>query len=186
MANADRPCGFIPRRHMGGGQIRAQDGFKILHAYATSLFRGDAVVLTSGFINRAADNSAAILGVFAGCRYFDNATKRVVFSPYWPASQATDGDMDPEAFVYVDRNITYYTETDTDTAYVDATHKGGSYDIELDHAGSVYTGQSGMEIDLGDTGTGHFKVLGLVDEPSNAAGVNAKIEVVVAAPLYQL
>jgi hypothetical protein len=40
-----------------------------------------------------------------------------------------------------------------------------------------------MEIDLADTGTGQFQILGLIDEPGNAAGVNAKVEVIINVPL---
>ena len=181
MANADQPNGFRPVGHVSGGVIRFQDGFKIEAAYATALFRGDAVVLTSGFVVKATDSSTLILGVFWGCRYRDSdgATK---FRPDWVASTATLGSEAVEAFVHVDPGIIYRVQTDTGTAYVDATHTGGTYDIEIDHAGSAITGQSGMEIDLNDTSDGQFRVLGLVDEPGNAAGVNAKILVVNSLP----
>jgi len=182
MPNADQPMGFVPRRHIQGGTPRHQDGFKIASGYATNIFRGDAVVLTAGFLAIATDASAAILGIFSGCRYRD-ASGKTNFSPYWPASTVTLGAEDVEAFIYTDRGISYRVQTDTGTAYVDATHKGAAFDIELDHAGNTFTGQSGMEIDLADVGTVQFRVIGLIDEPNNAAGVNAKIEVVINAPL---
>lgn len=185
MANPDQPTGFTPLRHLAGGVIRMADGFKISDNYGVALYAGDAVVLTSGRLAIGADNSSAILGVFAGVRYRDTDGK-TWFKRYWAANTRTLNAEDAEAFVYVDRNITYRVQSDTTTAYVDTTHKGGKYDIQLDHAGSTYTGQSGMEIDLNDSGTGHFMVLGLIDEPTNAAGTNAKLEVVCAAPLYQL
>jgi hypothetical protein len=178
MPNRDEPNGFTPFRHRGGGVIRAGGPYKVEHGYTTALYTGDAVILSSGFVVRAADNSATILGIFAGCKY--RATDgSVVISNYWPASTATLGDEDVEAFVFDDPKISYRVQTDTGTAYVDATHKGWVFDIELDHAGSAITGQSGMEIDLNDTGTGQFKVIGLIDEADNAAGVNAKVEVVI-------
>ena len=49
MANVDQPSGFIPHNHLQGGLIRYQGGFKISAAFATALYRGDAVVLTSGY-----------------------------------------------------------------------------------------------------------------------------------------
>lgn len=183
MANADRPSGFMPRRHAFGGVIRANP-YKIDSEYATGLFTGDAVILSSGYVAIAADDSSVLLGVFAGCQY--RATDgEIKFSKHWPASTATLGGEDPICWVWDDPGIVYAAQTDTGTAYVDATHKGGVFDVELDHTGNTTTGQSGMEIDLNDTGTGQFLVLGLIDEPGNAAGVNAKVEVKVAISLVQ-
>ena len=182
MANADRPSGFTPRRHAFGGVIRANP-YKIDNGYGTGLFTGDMVILTSGYLVIGAQDSSVPLGIFNGCQYIA-ADGSVVFSKTWPASTATNGE-DPIAWVFDDPGIVYTAQTDTGTAYVDATHKGGVYDIELDHSGNTTTGQSGMEIDLSDTGTGQWLVLGLVDEPGNAAGVNAKVEVKLAISLIQ-
>jgi hypothetical protein len=182
MPNIDAPRGFEPLRHVKGGVIRASGTYKIQSGYATSLFTGDAVIANANYLNVAADNSAVIAGIFAGCRY-RASDGSVVFSNYWPASTATLGSEDVQAYVFDDPGISYRVQTDTGTAYVDATHKGNVYDIELDHAGSAITGQSGMEIDLADTGTGQFQILGLIDEPGNAAGVNAKVEVIINVPL---
>ncbi len=176
MANADAPRGFVPCGHKGGGKVRAASGYKIAYNYATALFNGDAVILSSGKVAKCADDSSTILGVFAGCQYKNDAGE-VIFSKYWPGVALSDSAAVVEAFVYADPGIIYEVQTDTGTAYVDATHIGNSYDIELDHAGSTLTGQSGMEIDLGDTGTGQWTVLGLVNRPNNEAGVNAKIRV---------
>jgi hypothetical protein len=160
--------------------IRASGDYKIASGYATALYHGDAVILSSGKLAVAADDSAQVLGVFAGCQFrtTDGETK---FQPYWPAAQATLNSEDAQAWVYDDPMISYKVQCDTGTAYVDATHKGASYDLEKDHAGSVVTGRSGMELDLSDTGTGQFKVIGLIDAADNAAGVNAKVEVIVDA-----
>ena len=184
MANADRPSGFMPMRHAFGGVIRANP-YKITDAYATGLFTGDMVILSSGFLAIGAENSATPLGVFSGCQY-RNTDGEVKFSKYWPAAQATLGAAnDTIAWVYDDPGIVFRVQSDTGTAYVVATHMGGVFDIELDHAGSTTTGQSGMEIDLNDTGTGQWLVLGLIDEPGNAVGVNAKLEVKMAISLVQ-
>lgn len=183
MANANQPQGFIPRRHKGGGVVRHFEPFKIQSGYATNLFRGDAVILTAGYVTKALENSAAILGIFDGVRYRD-ATGKTNFSPIWVASTVTLGAEDVECFVMIDREITYRVQTSIGTAYVDATNKGVAYDLISTNAGSAITGQSGMELNLGDTGTGQFRVVGLIDEPNNAAGLNAKVEVVINTPLY--
>lgn len=183
MANADTARGFVPRRHAGGGVIRASGNYKIDNAYGTSIFTGDAVVLASGYITIALENSANPVGVFAGCQYrtADGETK---FSPYWPASTATLNDEDVQAWVYDDPMIVYEVQTETATAYVNATHQGTSYDLQSG-TGSTITGLSAMELDLGDTGTGQWKVLGLVDRPGNAVGTHAKVEVILDAALLK-
>jgi hypothetical protein len=179
MANRDAPLGFQPYRHLGGGVVRASGAYKIESAYGTSIFRGDAVILTSGFVTIGLENSGTILGIFAGCQYrtADGETK---FSPYWPASTVTLNSEAVQAFVYDDPMISYKVQCDTGTDYVDATHKATSVDLQST-AGSTITGMSKMEVDLGDTGTGQFKVIGLIDEPGNAVGAHAKLEVIIDA-----
>lgn len=183
MANADRPSGFTPLRHAFGGVIRANP-YKITAAYATGLFTGDMVILSSGVLAVGAQDSAVPLGIFAGCQWI-GTDGSVQFSKHWPASQATLGSVDALAWVYDDPGIVYSVQTETSSTYAVATHDGNVYDIELDHAGNTTTGQSGMEIDLTDTGTGQWLVLGLIDMPGNAAGVNAKVAVKLAISLVQ-
>lgn len=172
MANVDRPNGFTPAGHKGGGTIRAAE-FEIAYNYATALYSGDAVILSSGKVNVAADDSAAILGVFAGCQYANDAGE-IIFSPYWPGVALADSAKVVKAFVYVDPDILYEVQTDTGTTSSIA-NVGVSYDIEKDHSGSATTGRSGMELDLSDTGTGQFTVYGLSQTPNNAWGTNAKV-----------
>ncbi len=172
MANTDRPNGFTPCGHKGGGAIRNEE-FKIKYDYATALYSGDAVILASGYVNQAAQDSSTILGIFAGCHYKNNAGE-VIFSPYWPGVALSDTAADIRALVYVDPNILFEVQTDTGTVSTIAS-VGVAYDIELDHSGSTVTGRSGMELDISDTGTGQFTVVGLVDRPDNAYGTNSKL-----------
>jgi hypothetical protein len=170
--NTDRPNGFTPVGHKGGGTVRAAE-FEILYSYATAVYSGDAVILSSGYVNQAAQDSASVLGVFAGCQYVDNSGN-VIFSPYWPGVALTDSGKKVKAFVYVDPDILYEVQTDTGTTSTIAS-VGVAYDIELDHSGSATTGRSGMELDISDTGTGQFTIYGLADRPDNAWGINAKV-----------
>lgn len=174
MANVDRPNGFTPCGHKSGGVIRAAE-YEIAYNYATALYSGDAVILSSGYVNVAADDSATILGVFAGCQYANDAGE-IQFSPYWPGVALADSAKVVKAFVYVDPNILYEVQSDTGTASTIA-NIGVSYDIEKDHSGSATTGRSGQELDLNDTGTGQFTVYALSQTPNNAFGTNSKLVV---------
>lgn len=180
MANADTPRGFVPCGHKGGGTIRAAE-FKIAYNYATAIYTGDSVILASGYVNIGAQDSATVLGVFAGCEYRDNSGN-VVFSKYWPGTALTDTAAVVKAYVYADPDILYEVQTDTGTTSTIAS-VGVAYDMEADHAGSTLTGQSGQEIDISDTGTGQWMIYGLVDRPDNAWGVNAKVVVFNNVPL---
>ena len=181
MANVDRPNGFVPVGHKGGGTIRTQE-FLISEDYATAIYSGDSVILASGYVNIAAPDSATlVLGVFAGCQY-TNDSGEVIFSPYWPGVNLAGTTKVVKAMVYVDRDIIYEVQTDTGTTSTQAS-VGVVYDIEIDHAGSTTTGRSGQEIDISDTTNPHWRVVGLVDKPDNAWGVNAKVLVINDTPL---
>lgn len=179
MANSNAYQGFQPYRHTGGGRIRSSGYYKIQSAYATNLFTGDPVVLTSGYLARAANNSGTIIGIFSGVRFRDSSLTGINFRNYWPASTATLNSEDAQAYVFDDPMISYRCQCSVDLAYVDATHKMGGFALVLTNAGSTATGFSGAELNLNDSGVAQFLVLGLIDEPSNAVGLNAKVEVLV-------
>jgi hypothetical protein len=181
MANTDNPRGFEAVGHVNGGVIREAQ-FEILYSYGTALFRGDAVIFASGYVNKAADSSSAILGVFNGCEYVDDSGTKV-YSQTWPGVALADSAKKVTAHVYVDPGIIFRVQTDTGTASTIA-NVGVAYDIELDHSGATATGQSGMELDLGDTGTGQFKIIGLDTTVGNAWGTNSKVLVVNAVPVF--
>jgi hypothetical protein len=180
MANVDAPRGFVPCGHKGGGEIRTAE-FTIAYNYGTAIYYGDSVILASGLVNIAAQDSATVLGVFAGCEYRNNAGE-VIFSKYWPGVALTDTAAVVKALVYVDPDILYEVQTDTGTTSTVAS-VGVAYDMEADHAGSTLTGQSGQEIDISDTGTGQWMVYGLAAKADNAWGINAKVIVFNNVPL---
>jgi hypothetical protein len=185
MANVNAPMGFMPVRHINGGLVRSNP-YAITDAYATSLYTGDAVVITSGALAIGAENSALLVGVFAGCQFLDSSgVPGARFSPYWPASTATTGAVGAIAWVWDDPGTIFRAQCSVGTAFAKATHIGGSYDLITTNAGSTLTGQSGMEVNLGDTGTGQFLVMRLIEEPGNAVGTNAKVEVIIRKHLWK-
>lgn len=180
MANTDAPRGFVPVGHKGGGDIRTAE-FQVKYDYATAIYTGDSVIFTSGYVTIGAQDSSAVLGVFAGCEYRDNSGN-VVFSKYWPGVALTDTAAVVKALVYVDPDILYEVQTDTGTTSSIAS-VGVAYDMEADHSGSTLTGQSGQEIDISDTGTGQWMVYGLAAKADNAWGINAKVIVFNNVPI---
>lgn len=173
MANADTPFGFKVAGHKNGGTAR-HTTFNIAYNYATPIYCGDAVVLTSGKVAVAAADSATILGIFDGCSY-KNAAGEQVFSRYWPGVALTDSAAVVTAYVYADKGILFEVQTADAVPYVDATHVGTACDLVATAGASATTGQSSQEITAGTTSDAQFMIHGLVNRPDNAAGANAKV-----------
>jgi len=91
------PYGFKPV-NLIGGQVYAGSTreYAIQYNYATSIFYGDFVTVSSGLVTRASiTNSTSgkqTIGVFLGCSYTNPTTKQRLFSQYYPANTAA-GDI---------------------------------------------------------------------------------------------
>ena len=64
MANTDAPNGFTPAYHIYGGTIRPAE-MRIASGTSTSIFSGDVVTLSSGYVTQAGATDTPI-GVFYG------------------------------------------------------------------------------------------------------------------------
>lgn len=174
MANTNAPFGFRPRRHLTGGNIR-QSEYSIASAYNTNIFKGDPVEMTGTGKNvqLAAAANADNIGIFAGVRYV-NAQGEQKFSKHWPADQVATEIV---AYVYDDPNIVYECQIDT----IAEADVGNQVDWNAG-TGSTTTGVSGAYADESTKGTtgGALRILGLVQNPRNAYGAYAKIEVAFA------
>jgi len=183
MANADRPSGFTPLRHLTGGTIRTTE-MPIAKETAAAIYTGDLVtLLATGYISVGTASTVSLAGVFAGCK-FTNAQGEIKFSKYWPAAQATLGDADAVGYVYMDPNIIYSVQTSGTGAFAD---NGKWIDME-DSEGSTAiknnTGQSQQEANENATSAVVLRQLGLVPRADNAWGANADIEVIIALHAY--
>lgn len=97
----DAPYGLKPINLIGGqvfsGSTRM---YPIQYGYATNIFNGDFVVLSRGFVTRAAvaatTSSNAVTGVFLGCSFTNPVTKQKTFSQFWPT-----GTLAGDAVAYV-------------------------------------------------------------------------------------
>jgi hypothetical protein len=185
MANLNAANGFTPVRHLKGGVIRFDGGFKIASALASDIFSGDLVLSTGSdkyidiAIGAAGTASGAILGVFAGVRYVD-ANGDVKFMKNWISGTATLGAQDAEAYVYTDPDIVYKAQAIT----IAAANVGQRADMDDTNAGSAATGISAQRVDSTFGATGQLKVLGLAQEPDGVFeseyGANAKVYVTIS------
>ena len=94
----DAPYGLKPI-NLIGGQVFAGSTrmYPIQYNYATDIFYGDFVVLSRGYITRAAvstgTGSNQVTGIFLGCSFTSPTTKQKIFSQFWsgvPSSAAGD------------------------------------------------------------------------------------------------
>ena len=162
------PVGFVPEKYLNNSTWSGQFGnYQIVDAYATSLFLGDPVTLTGGYLIIGA-TSAPLVGIFAGCSYVTLAGINT-FSPYWPASTSTLAAVGATAQVVDDPNVLFNVQLDATAA--DQVDIGENANF-VSHAGNTVTGISGYA--LGDPATGNatynFKVNSLVPVPNNVFG----------------
>lgn len=170
--NADTPFGLRPHRHHGGGLIRYTE-YPIASGYATDIVCQDAVKLAAdGTIQRAAAGDT-ILGVFMGCRYV-NSEGKPRFSAFWPASTV---DANARAMVIDDPDVEFEIQANGDVEAVDV---GTNADLAVS-AGDKVFGVSRMELDAATkaAGSAQLRILGRVDDPTNAYGTNVKLRVLI-------
>ena len=181
MANVNAPNGFTPLRHLTGGVIRPQE-YPIANGYAATLASGDLVTMTTdGTVIRGTAGGNA-LGVFYGVEYIENSTGDVKFSKVWNANTEVKANTTVKAYVYDDPNITYKVQCNGTFA---AANVGELANVTIGTYNSTF-GYSTDELDIATLGTGSLvlRILRLVDEPNNAAGADAKVEVVINKSLY--
>lgn len=157
MANRDNPTGFVPVRHLTGGEIRTEA--VLLAAANAAIGIGDLLVRTSaGVWDRWA--SGAVSGVAA------------------QSSSASSGGV--EIAAYIDPNIVFAAQTDNGTGTL--TAQTGLNLNATAIAGTPVNGRSIYEIDESSGATTidlPLKVIGLSKQVGNAFGQFNRLEVVI-------
>ena len=154
MANSNVKFGLKPINAMGGTNPGSTNMYFIA-SDASAIFQGSPVQaeLSGGTVQvlgNATGDTKQILGVFAGCEYVDNTTKKLKFSNTWPGSGSADTNHDIKGFVYdnpMQRFIICSDGTNTDRA----TAKADVFktaEIENATSGNTTTGISTAQIDI--------------------------------------
>jgi len=167
MANTDAPNGFTPAYHMYGGVIRPAR-MRIASATDASIFSGDVVTLSSGYVIQSTATTTPI-GVFYGV-YYTATDGTPTFSKVWTADTATQGSADAEALVYNDPGIVYEAQFTAGTPAV--SFIGSKYTLSTT-AGSTTNGRS-KEGATATTSSGVALCVGFNLAPSNAIGAYAR------------
>ena len=189
MANSNVKFGLKPINAMGGTNPGSTNMYFIA-SNASAIFQGSPVQaeLSGGTIQvlgNATGDTKQILGVFAGCEYVDNVTKKLKFSNTWPGSGSADTNHDIKGFVYdnpMQRFIICSDGTNTDRA----TAKADVFktaEIENATAGNTTTGISNAQIDISTAEdsdpSNPLLILGIQEDVENADHSAAGIQYIV-------
>jgi len=183
MANIDKAFGLRPIGNLSATGAQKQYGYEIADNQAGTIFQGDLVVLTAGYISRflPATHTAAV-GVFNGCNYIDPTTGKPTFKNFYPGSvNITSGKI--IADVIDDPSQLFLIQCDASIAAADI---GKNADV-IGTGGSTTTGVSTMELNsstLATTAALNLKTVGLYNVPSNEIGTNAVVVVKINEHVY--
>ena len=180
MANTFAPFGFRPIS-TSNGPMNWRISTRRVASSAGAIYRGDAVVpvtgTANGYIIQATASTVPLAGVFWGCQYLSTSQKRVIWSQYWPGSDAT-GDViayvidDPNARFVVQTSGASFQITGTNTTFT-SSPVGQLAQLNVG-TGSTTTQQSGMYLDtVGTTATYPFQIVDMVIDPPGSNGSDA-------------
>lgn len=180
MANIDAAFGLRPVGEVGSG---VQNGgvtlYTIVDNYATSIYKGDHVMSSGGYVIAGTTSGSTNLGVFNGCFYIDPNTAKPTWSNYYSQVNVTgsgsiSGSTNIDAYIYDDPRKIFEIQCDGTIAKTDI---GKNADTTLGTASTV-NGQSVTELKasgIATTAALQLKVMGISKDPSNsdASAANA-------------
>jgi len=183
MANIDKAFGLRPIGNLSATGAQKQYGYEIADNQSGTIFQGDLVVLTAGYISRflPASHTAAV-GVFNGCNYIDPTTGKPTFKNFYPGSvNITSGKI--IADVIDDPSQLFLVQCDAGFVAADV---GKNADV-IGTGGSTTTGVSTMELNsatLAVTAALNLKTVGLYNVPGNDFGSFAVVVVKINEHVY--
>jgi len=191
MSSTSAPYGFRPSYH-NSGQMRPK-AYTITSTYATSIFSGDPVKLTSdGVIQLGSSDGTrsgttdgvTLLGIFAGVQYYDSTGKPTI-APFW-----TGGTTGTQivAWVYDDPETIYdvqYANPGTPGTDSVQTAVGAEADWRVaSPGGSTSTGISSTYLSALQSTSGQFQITGFaynINDSLTDAYVNVTVRINEAA-----
>ena len=166
MANVDKAFGLRPYKG-AGWPVQQANKYNISPSsgYATSIYQGDIVIFSGGYINTAAVSSANIVGVFSHT-YYVASDGTPTFKNYYPASTTALGSGAIEVYIYDDPNQLFLVQADGASA---VTCIGRNADTD-GIGGSTSTGVASRELDSSTIDTTlalQLKIVGVVQDDVN-------------------
>ena len=191
MSSTSAPYGFRPSYH-NSGQMRPK-AYTITSTYATSIFSGDPVKLTSdGVIQLGSSDGTrsgttdgvTLLGIFAGVEFLDSTGKPTI-SPFWTGGTTGTNIV---AWVYDDPETLYdvqYANPGTPGTTSVQTAVGAECDWRVaSPGGSTATGLSNTYLTATQSTSGQFQITGFaydINDSLTDAYVNVTVRLNEAA-----
>lgn len=184
MANTNAPFGFKEDGLAGGASAPTAALVERQILYTDSaIFKGDPVLnVAGGYISKWVNGSdrKLLAGVFNGCRYLSLSQGKVVYSNYWPGSDAAAGTV----FGYITPCIPgaaqqfYVQAASGPITFADI---GQNADVTMG-AGNTITGLSTSTLsDLGTAATLPFVITGLYPGVGNGSDPATAYNIVIVA-----
>ena len=169
----DKPYGLKPV-NLIGGQVYAGSTrlIAIASGEGTSIFFGDAVKLSGGYITRdPADSAMTPVGIFMGCTYTDPNSNQKVFKQYFPAGTVA---ADIKAYVVDDYDALFKVAVvSSGTTISGVTQAAVGLNAALvDNTGSTITGDSAVAISATTATNGALpvRIVDIVPDTANSLG----------------
>ena len=174
--------GLIPAGRLGGGpSIQGQGKYKIDAGHSTTIYNGEAVKISSGYVVGGNGSAADIVGVLNGIFYNDANTLKPTFANFYKATITPANSEDTVAFVIDDPFQQYVVSTDDARTQAQFL---ATYDMNSS-AGSDTTGKSSSTLDIGTTSANgkQFRMLRSAEDPENEDATAVRHSVVVVSNL---
>ena len=183
MANRNtQGFGLIPAGRMGGTPaIQGQGKYFIDAGHSTTIYNGEAVKISSGYVVGGNGSAADIIGVLNGIFFNAADTNKPTFSNFYKATITPANSEDTTAFVIDDPFQQYVVAADDATGVTTILE---TYDMNTS-AGSDTTGKSSATLDIGTTSANgkQFRLLRSAEDPDNEDATAAFASVVVVSNL---
>jgi len=159
----------------GAADNSAATAYEISATQTSVIYQGGIVIPTADGTIDIADGAVAPLGVFNGCEYVDSATKKKVWSNYWPGSNnvSVDTNYPIVAYVFDDPMQLYVVvadegNTNRATALADVFSNASMASL---NGGSTNTGRASDMLDISTaatTATLDVRIVGLYEDAANS------------------
>lgn len=176
----DKPYGLRPVNLIGGQVYAGSTRLMAINSgEGTSIFFGDAVTLSGGYITRdPADSAMQPVGVFMGCTYTDPNSNQKVFKQYYPAGTVA---ADIKAYVVDDPDALFRVAVVSGTTVISGVTQTavGLNAALVDNTGSTITGDSLVAVSATTATNGALPVRIVDVVPDTANSLGSYTEVIV-------
>lgn len=195
MANPNAPFGFRPVRRLDGAMPNYQTNRYLISLSNTNrIATGDVVKYdgtNAGYVDKAGATDTPILGIFAGCEWFDSSQNKKIFSPQWTGTTSVVTGTLIQAYVYDDVQIVFEVQSGSGTVVPQsACRQNAKYSGSAGGASPFVIGLSVETLDDANVATNQatypFKIVELSQKVGNDNTVGYNIvEVVINASNYK-